>query len=201
MPEPDFLALCGRCGECMAACPTNTLQPLWLEAGFNGLFSPKITPEKGPCDPRCERCGYACPTGAILPLTGAERIWAKTGTAVLDKKTCIAWEGKKACMACDEACVYGAAKASLRPGHKWAVPEIAQDKCAGCGACEHACPVRPKRAIKVTAKGALRLAEGSHEKQGRAQGLRLSLTGKTGHGPRLEKEPPMPIGPAPGFDP
>ena len=83
IPEKEFLALCVRCGECMVACPTNALQPLWGEAGLAGLFSPALTPGRGPCSPECNRCGTTCPTGAIRNLPIEERVWAKTGTAVI----------------------------------------------------------------------------------------------------------------------
>ena len=75
LPEMAFLSRCVRCGECMAACPTNTLQPLWFKAGFMGMFSPVLIPRRGFCNPECHVCGSVCPTGAILKLTEQERIW------------------------------------------------------------------------------------------------------------------------------
>jgi len=68
LPEKDFLARCIRCGECMKACPSNTLQPIGLAAGFSAFFSPKITPSKSPRETLCNVCGQVCPTGAIRPL-------------------------------------------------------------------------------------------------------------------------------------
>ena len=55
LPEKAFLARCIRCGECMVACPTNTLQPLGLSAGFGALLSPRLVPRRGPWDPLCNR--------------------------------------------------------------------------------------------------------------------------------------------------
>jgi polyferredoxin len=40
LPEPDFQARCVRCGGCIKACLTNTLQPVWFEAGLSGLWTP-----------------------------------------------------------------------------------------------------------------------------------------------------------------
>ena len=60
-----FQAQCIRCGECMRACPTNTLQPAWLRAGPTGMFSPCLTPVRGPCEPLCTRCGDVCPFTAV----------------------------------------------------------------------------------------------------------------------------------------
>ena len=80
-PEDGFLRRCYRCGACLEACPTNTLQPYGMAAGLPGLLTPVITPQIGPCDPACNVCGQICPTQAIRPLSHAERIWAKVGTA------------------------------------------------------------------------------------------------------------------------
>jgi len=41
-----------------------------------------------------------------------------------------------------------------------AVPVVREDLCIGCGYCEHHCPVRPERAIVVTADGAGLRVEG-----------------------------------------
>lgn len=65
LPEGAFLARCIRCGECMKACPTNTLQPMALAAGFSAFFSPIMITRRGPCNPSCNVCGHVCPTGAI----------------------------------------------------------------------------------------------------------------------------------------
>ncbi|MDM8525301.1 4Fe-4S binding protein [Desulfococcaceae bacterium HSG8] len=194
-PEADFLSRCVRCGECMAACPTNTIQPLWLTAGFTGIFSPSLISRRGVCDPKCNRCGHICPTDAIRNLSKNERIWAKTGTAMIFRQKCLAWEYQKSCMVCDEVCPFNAIEFKREPGNPFAVPHVIEDKCGGCGYCEHFCPVNNQAAIVVTPMGEIRLAGGSYEKEGRGMGLRLQL--KTG-GYNL---PPVEAGgSAPGFE-
>jgi MauM/NapG family ferredoxin protein len=202
LPEKELLARCVRCGECVSACPTNTLQPLWLQAGFIGLFSPAVTPRRGFCDPRCRRCSRVCPTGAIREVPPSDRIWIKTGTAYIMRQRCLAWEYHKSCMVCDEVCPYDAVQFKQEPGNPFAVPHVNEDRCAGCGYCEYHCPVQHEAAIVVRPMGELRLTGGSFEQAARRRGYFLQLKPpaedrRTGESPR----PPAPAkGAAPGFD-
>ncbi|MBS0012345.1 MAG: 4Fe-4S binding protein [Desulfobacterales bacterium] len=176
LPEPGFLEACVRCGQCMAACPTNTLQPVWFDAGLLGLFSPAVTPRRKYCDPQCTACGNACPTGAIQKIAPAERTWAKIGTAVIYRQQCLAWEYKKSCMVCDEVCPYDALEFEKRPDLPYPVPHVIEERCAGCGHCEHACPVYNQAAIVVTPMDALRLAPGeSFEYAAKSRGFKLKV--------------------------
>lgn len=180
VPENDFLALCVRCGECMHACPTNSLQPLGLEAGLSAFFSPVITPRRGPCEPRCTACGRVCPTGAIPFLPVAEKLNAKVGTARISRQKCLAWELEKKCLICDEVCPFDAVEFRKLPGMRIAVPFVAENKCGGCGFCEHHCPVRAAPAIVVEPMLALRLAGGSYRAAARERGYSLELVKKAG---------------------
>jgi ferredoxin len=175
-PENDFLRRCYRCGACLAACPTNTLQPFGLDAGLPGLLTPVITPQIGPCDPTCTACGQACPTRAIRALLPSERIWAKVGTAHILRQKCLAWEFDRKCLVCDEVCPYDAIELRREPGLKVAVPFVVENRCSGCGFCEHHCPVEAQPAIVVAPMEALRLSTGSYRREGRAIGLRLRLS-------------------------
>ena len=207
LPEEDFLARCVRCGECMAACPTNTLQPTGFAAGLAALFSPRVTPRRGYCDPACHRCAEVCPTEAIRLLPRGERVWARLGIAVIQPGRCLAWEQDKSCLVCDEVCPFDAIDLVQQEGHAVAVPRVSENKCAGCGYCERACPVESQAAITVSPMGALRLSEGSYEAQARQQGLSLVLAAKR---PKTQAPsepgrtapgftPAKPAGPAPGF--
>ncbi len=200
LPEMDFLSQCVRCGECVAACPTNCLQPIWLSAGFMGLFSPSFVPRRGYCDPKCNRCGQVCPTGAIRSLPKNDRIWAKMGTSVITPEKCLAWEHKKGCMVCDEVCGFDAVVFNKVPGNPVPVPEIIEDKCSGCGFCEHFCPVQNQSAIVVKPMNALRLVKGSFEKEGKARGFSISLKPKEGYSGLPFEGAAVPGGYAPGFD-
>ncbi|GBC61577.1 4Fe-4S ferredoxin [Desulfonema ishimotonii] len=178
LPERDFLSRCIRCGLCMRVCPTNTLQPIALASGVSAFLSPVITPRRGPCEPRCNACGQVCPTAAITPLTPAEKIWAKVGTAHVLRDKCLAWAFGRKCLVCDEVCPYNAIDLKTVPGISGAVPFVDAARCAGCGFCEHFCPVQAGAAIVVEPMEALRLAGGSYAEKGREIGLNLSITKK-----------------------
>ncbi|MDZ7832453.1 MAG: 4Fe-4S binding protein [Desulfobacterales bacterium] len=209
LPEASFLSACVRCGECMTACPTNTLQPIWFDAGFIGMFSPAIIPRRKYCDPRCTVCGEVCPTGAIRALSSGERVWAKTGTAVIYRQKCLAWEHKKSCMVCDEVCPYDAVEFEKKPELPYPVPHVKEDRCAGCGYCEHYCPVQNDAAIVVTPMDELRLKTGSYRETGKIRGYKMNL--RPASDPLLPKTYPQgenaatpdadSDGPAPGFEP
>jgi MauM/NapG family ferredoxin protein len=178
LPERDFLARCIGCGECMKACPTNTLQPAGPAGGLSGFFSPVPTPRLGPCVPHCNVCGQVCPTGAIRGLSLEEKTWAKIGTAHVLRHKCIAWEHGKKCLICAELCVYDALKFKMVPELSVAVPFVDENKCSGCGVCEHNCPVMARSAIIVEPMGALRLRSGSYRERGHEMGLSLSVRRK-----------------------
>lgn len=199
LPEKTFLNRCIRCGLCMRACPTNTLQPLWLQAGVAALFSPNLTPRRGPCLPECAVCGEVCPTGAIRNLPLAEKIWAKVGTAHILRHKCLAWEWGKKCLVCDEVCPYDAIELRRVPEAAIPVPFVHGEKCAGCGFCEFHCPVKAASAIVVEPMEALRLAAGSYMDAGRAIGLDLDLDRTPAE---LDEEvAPHATDPPPGFTP
>ncbi len=180
VPEKVFLARCLRCGACLQACPTNSLQPLGLAAGLSAFFSPVITPRRGPCEPSCNTCGRVCPTGAIAPLPMVEKLKAKVGTARIFRQKCLAWELEKKCLICDEVCPFDAIEFRKRSGSPIAVPYVNENKCAGCGYCEHHCPVRAIPAIVVEPMLALRLSEGSYRAAARERGYVLEPGGKSG---------------------
>lgn len=184
LPEDDFQARCISCGLCMKSCPTNTLQPIWFEAGPGGMFSPKMLPRRGPCDPLCNVCGLVCPTGAIRSLSLGEKMWAKAGTSSVIKHKCLAWEWDRECLVCYEVCPYAAIELKRVPDIKAPVPFITSHKCSGCGACEYHCPVQGGSAIVVGPMEALRMNKGSYIEKGRAIGLELEAD------PDRERKPP-----------
>lgn len=160
VPEDIFLDRCIRCGECMKACTTNTLQPSFLESGLEGLWTPRLEMRYAPCEQRCNVCGQVCPTDAIRALDLEERQHAKIGTAVLYRDRCLVWEQDKLCLICDEQCPYDAIEFRIIDGERR--PFVLEDRCNGCGVCENKCPVQGQAAIVVTPMAELRLAEGSY---------------------------------------
>jgi MauM/NapG family ferredoxin protein len=171
LPESEFLSRCIRCGECLKACTTNTLQPDWHRAGLEGLWAPRLDLRHAFCEQRCTVCGQVCPTGAIRPLRLEEKRHAKIGTAVVLKDSCIAWGQDRKCLICRDECPYGAIAAVNDTVHRTGLPAVNADKCNGCGHCENQCPVTGDSAIVVVPHGEVRLSSGSYVEEAKALGL------------------------------
>lgn len=164
IPESDFLARCIRCGECVKVCKTNGLQPANLEAGLDALWTPHLVPRQGPCEDKCNMCGHVCPTQAIRALPMEEKLFVKIGTAVIDRSRCIAWEQNKLCLICDEICPYDAIEFRIVNTFTGSFkrPFVLEDKCVGCGWCEHKCPINGRAAIEVYCIDEERISKGSY---------------------------------------
>jgi ferredoxin len=115
LPEPDFLARCIKCGQCMRICPTNVIHPAGLEVGLEGLWTPMLNFRIGSsgCQVNCIACGNLCPTAAIRPISLAERRGTqqfaeqgpiRIGTAFVDPGRCLPWAMDKPCIVCQENC-------------------------------------------------------------------------------------------------
>ena len=153
IPEEKFVNACVRCGNCMKVCITNGLQPVMMDSGIAGVWTPHLVPEIGYCEYECTLCGEVCPTQAIRQLTVAQKEKARLGVAVIDHKTCIAWDGNDECIVCEEHCPVSDKAIKVREeivnGKKIFRPTVDVDLCIGCGICQNKCPVRPVRAIRV----------------------------------------------------
>ena len=174
VPESLFLSRCIRCGMCMTVCPTQMLQPESPTQGLAAHFAPLAIPRTGPCEPGCNACTRICPSGAIRILDLEEKMWAKMGTAFVDRRKCLAWNYDRSCLVCDEVCPYGAVELRKVEGQEVFVPFVNEKKCTGCGFCEHDCPVTGRAAIRVRPLFAQRLAEGSYLQSGQRLGLSIS---------------------------
>ncbi len=152
--DADFLGACIRCGQCVRACPHDTLKIVGLFQN-GGTGSPHFEPREIPCE-QCEDlpCIKACPTGALDPeLTDVHKI--KMGIAVLvDQENCLNYLGLR-CGVCYRACpnidkaITLDAQHNRRSGHHTLfLPKIHSEFCTGCGKCEKSC-VLPIPAIKV----------------------------------------------------
>ncbi|HUU46671.1 MAG TPA: 4Fe-4S dicluster domain-containing protein, partial [Acidobacteriota bacterium] len=168
-PEPDFLARCIKCEECMHICPTNVLQPSMTEAGFEGFWTPVLKNTVGYCEVNCVLCGEVCPTGAIDKITLDRKLGRGEhegnpivlGIAFFDHGRCLPWAMNRPCVVCQEVCPTSP-KAILtdevtveEKGRQILLkrPRVDPDLCIGCGICEHECPVTDRRAIYVTSVG------------------------------------------------
>jgi len=162
LPEPQFLAKCVKCGECMKACPTNGLQPALNEAGPEGIWTPVLVPRIGYCEYYCSLCTQVCPTGAIKELKIEEKAQVRIGSAWVKKHRCIPYTLGRPCIVCEEHCPTSPKAIKLietevfLPDGKKATqkaPVIDLDICIGCGICETRCPVVDEPAIYCTSVG------------------------------------------------
>ncbi|MFI5331141.1 MAG: 4Fe-4S binding protein [Desulfobaccales bacterium] len=156
--EAEFLSRCIRCGQCTKVCLTNGLQPVWWEAGLEGLYTPKLVPRLGYCNFSCHLCSQVCPTGAIPNLELKVKQTTALGTAFINRSRCIVFTEGTDCMVCEEHCpvtpkaiVFSEQEVVNLLGERVQVklPVINPDRCNGCGQCEHVCPVGGESAIRV----------------------------------------------------
>ncbi len=144
-----FTPTCTACHLCVSACPTQVLQPAWLEYGWSGILQPRMDYHISFCNFECTLCGQVCPTGALLPLSKATKQTTQLGIATFLQERCIVYTDHTACGACAEHCPTQAVQ--MVPYQKnLTIPAVRETLCIGCGACEYACPVRPRRAIYVS---------------------------------------------------
>jgi ferredoxin len=165
VPEPQFLQMCIRCGECFKACPNDVLQPLGFKQGLEGLWTPVVHADWAGCETSCNNCGQVCPTGAIRALPLPEKKAARMGLAAVNPTTCLPFAGREACQLCVDECNAAGYHAiefvrvgtrtdeEGRPieGSGYVAPVVRPDRCVGCGLCQTRC-----FAINVREKGLLR---------------------------------------------
>ena len=131
----NFHKRCTGCQLCISVCSNQVLRP--------GITKPYMSFERGYCRPECVNCSQACPSGAIRPITTAEKSSIQIGYAVWKRELCVA-----DCNLCERKCTTGAIQ-RVDQGSGEKILVIDQNRCIGCGACEHLCPSRPYSAIYV----------------------------------------------------
>jgi ferredoxin len=144
-----FSNLCTACHLCINSCPTQVLYPSFLDYGLAGILQPKMNYAASYCNYDCVICSQVCPTGAILPLNTVTKKEIQIGKAHFVKNDCIVVTKKTDCAACSEHCPTKAVR--MVPFDHLFLPEVNNEICVGCGACEHACPTNPRKAIYVNA--------------------------------------------------
>ena len=143
-----FNSKCTACGLCVSSCPTQVLQPSFLEYGFLGMMQPRFDNSSGFCNFDCTICGDVCPTGAILPVIKDKKQLIQVGKAKFIEDNCIVKMQKTDCGACAEHCPTKAVH-MIPYENNLVIPEVREEYCVGCGACEFACPVIPYKSIYV----------------------------------------------------
>ncbi len=143
-----FLERCTACHLCLSACPTHVLQPAFLEYGFLGMMKPRLDFTQGPCTYTCRECTAVCPDGALGRIQLADKQLIQIGEARLDVEQCIVKTKGTDCAACSEQCPTQAVT-TVPYGQNLRLPQLNPDYCIGCGGCEFACPVLPRKAITV----------------------------------------------------
>ena len=162
-PEMDFLRMCIKCGQCVEACPFDTL--LMAKPGDNKpMGTPYFIPRDVPCYMCTDiPCVPVCPTGAldetsVSSVVEGEKVLdiekSRMGLAVVDEESCIAFWGiqcdacYRACPMMDEAIVLEYKRNDRTGKHALLIPKVMSEFCTGCGLCERAC-VTEKAAIFV----------------------------------------------------
>lgn len=169
LEEHDFAATCIKCGQCVDACPYDTLRLARAEDDAP-IGTPYFVPRDVPCY-MCSDipCKVACPTGALAPdLKDIAK--SRMGLAVIDPESCLSWQGLR-CEVCYRVCpVKGEAitienRSREISRHALFVPHVHSQACTGCGMCEDACPTE-KAAIRVLNPALVQGRIGSHYRLG-----------------------------------
>lgn len=174
LPGDDFNAACIKCGQCVDACPFDTLA--LASAGEPApIGTPYYYAREVPCY-MCEDipCMVACPTGALTEDLKDIKD-SRMGLAVIDIENCLSWIGLR-CEVCFRECPLhtkegkpGAISVIVNPRkkskHAMFVPIVHSDRCTGCGICEKACPTE-KAAIRVVPPELVQGKIGEHYRLG-----------------------------------
>ena len=144
-----FNSHCTGCQLCVSKCPMQVLKPASLQYGIQGItqahlvFSTEVF-----CSFDCNICSTICPTGALKPLELNDKKRTQLGIAKFRKNKCEVYVHEKDCGACSEHCPTQAVH-MIPYKNGLTIPEVTENLCIGCGACESICPVHPYPSIYV----------------------------------------------------
>lgn len=145
----NFSSRCTGCQLCVQSCPNDVLR---ASSKLDTFMQPEMSFERGYCRPECTACSEVCPAGAIQRITREEKTAIQIGHSVWIGRNCIPLRDGVECGNCAKHCPSGAItmvpsdpENDLSPK----VPAVNEERCIGCGACEHVCPARPFSAIYV----------------------------------------------------
>lgn len=145
----NFTNKCTACHLCVSACPTQVLQPSFLEYGLLGIMQPRMDYKASFCNYDCVVCSTVCPNGAIIKQDPEAKKLIQLGKAKFIEQNCVVYTHKTDCGACAEHCPTKAVRMVMNEDIEKPAPKIDESICVGCGACEFACPTKPHKSIYV----------------------------------------------------
>jgi len=161
----NFTDNCTACHLCIASCPTQVLQPSFLEYGLLGIMQPRMDYKSGYCNFDCTICSDVCPSSAIISINQESKKTIQLGEVKFIKDNCVVYTQKTDCGACAEHCPTKAVKMELDVEVNLKAPITDEKICVGCGACEFACPTIPYKAIYVEGNVIHQIAEKPKEEK------------------------------------
>ena len=145
----NFTSRCTGCQLCVQNCPNDVLR---ASSKLDTFMQPEMSFERGYCRPNCTTCSEVCPAGAIQKVTREQKTSIQIGHAVWIGQNCVPLHDGVECGNCAKHCPSGAiTMMPYDPEDESSpkIPIINEERCIGCGACEHVCPARPFSAIFV----------------------------------------------------
>lgn len=145
----NFSSKCTGCQLCVQSCPNDVLR---ASSKLDTFMQPEMSYERSYCRPSCTTCSEVCPAGAITKVTPEQKTSIQIGHAVWIGQNCVPLRDGVTCGNCAKHCPSGAiTMMHYDPDDESSpkIPIINEERCIGCGACEHVCPARPFSAIFV----------------------------------------------------
>jgi ferredoxin len=161
----NFNDNCTACHLCVSSCPTQVLQPSFLEYGLLGIMQPRMDYKTSYCNYDCTICTDVCPSGAIIGVNSESKKLIQIGKVSFIKDNCVVYTQNTDCGACAEHCPTKAVRMELDEEVNKKAPVLTEKICVGCGACEFACPTVPYKAIYVEGNAVHLAAEKPEEEK------------------------------------